>query len=88
MLYFFFGQQFGEIFGLFDRDRTHQHRLLFLICNLDFTDDRAVFFKGGAVNFIVMVDAQNTDVGWDINHFKFVNIAELTRFGHRRSGHA
>ena len=81
-------QQRRDVLGLLDRDGADQHRLTALLAVLDLLDDRVVLLARGAVDLVVVVDADAGHVGRDVDDVELVDVRELGRFGHRRAGHA
>ncbi len=77
-----------EVFGFLDGNRAHQHRLPLLQAFGDLRDDRAVLLVGRAVDLVVGIDAPDRHVGRNLDHVQAVDVHELRRLGHRRTGHA
>ena len=82
------GKQLGDVLGLVNGHRAHQHRLPFLVAGDDLFDDCAVFAFGRFVNEVVVVLADHRPVGRDLHDVERVNFAELVLFCQRRAGHA
>ena len=81
-------QQLGDVFGFFDGDRADQHRLLSFPAILDQLDDGVVFLRGRAIDLVVLIVADDGQVGGNLDDFQFVDLGEFPGFGHRRAGHA
>ena len=81
-------QGLGEHLRLLDRHRAHQHRLAALVAVLDLGDDRRLFFGSGAVDLVVLVQADHRHVGGDLGHVHLVDVEEFLGFGGRRAGHS
>ncbi|GJD71644.1 hypothetical protein MMMDOFMJ_4607 [Methylobacterium gnaphalii] len=81
-------QQFADQLGLLDRARSDQDRLVALVGPVDLLDDRVVLLLNGPVDLIVLVDALDRLVGWDLDDLELVDLGELVRLGRGRAGHA
>ncbi len=81
-------QHVGELLGFLDRGGADQHRLAAQLAVLDQRDDGAVFLLGGAIDLVVVVDADHRHVGRHFEHFELVDVEELVGLGERRAGHA
>ena len=81
-------QQGSEMFGLLDRDGADQHRLAALVAFLDQLDDGFVLLVDGAIDFVVVVDARDRQVGRNLHDIELVDVHEFGRFGQRGAGHA
>ncbi len=81
-------QHFRELLGLLDRGGADQHRLAARLAVLDQRQDRAEFLGRGAIDLVVVVEADHRHVGGDFQHFEIVDVLELVGLGRRGAGHA
>ncbi len=77
----------GEGLGLFDADRAHQNRLAAFAAVQDLLDDGRFFLLGRPIDLVMLVLADASDVGRDIDDLETVDFGELAGFRHRRAGH-
>ena len=78
----------GEMLGLFDRDGAHQHRLALGVVLLDLLGGVAELLFLGAVDHVLVFQADHRAVGGDHDDVQVVDLLEFGRFGFRRAGHA
>ena len=83
-----FLQELRQQFRFFDRDRTHQDRLVLGLGLADVFHDRVELFFGRTIDLVVLVDADLVDIRRDFDDFKAIDFRELAGFRHRRTGHA
>ena len=76
-----------EVLGPFDADGADQHRLAAFAAVEDLLDDRLVLLGCGAVDLVVVVDADTHHVGRNVDDLETVDLRELAGLGHRRPGH-
>ena len=81
-------QHLGKLLRLLDRRGADQHRLAALLAVLDQRQDRAEFFRRGAIDLVIVVEADHRHVGRNFQHFEVVDVHELVGLGHGRAGHA
>ena len=60
-----FLEQLGEMLGFLDRGGAHQHGLALFAAVLDQLDDRVVLLVGGAIDFVVVIDARHRAHWWE-----------------------
>ena len=82
------GQQRGNDLGLFDGGCSEQDRLALGACGTDLFDDFLIFGGGDPVDDIIIVDTLDRFVGWQLEDFQIVDVAELVGFCDGRTGHA
>ena len=78
----------GELLGFLDGRRADQHRLAALLAVLDQAQNGAVFLGGGAINLVIIVEADHWHVGRDFKHLEIVDVDELVRLRQGRARHA
>ena len=81
-------EHFANQLGGIDRGGSDQDRLATIMCFLDFSDDRVVFFPAGFKYLIVMIDADVRHVGRNGQDVELVDVVEFCSLGLSRSGHA
>ena len=84
----FLAQALGQVLGFLDRGGADEDRLALFAGLADLADDRLVFLLDGAVDLVVLVDAQDRQVGRNLGDFETVDVAEFLRFRRGRAGHA
>ena len=77
-----------EKFGYLDRDRADQDWLSFGVSLFDRFNDRLVLFSLGLVDRVVIVHADDRNIGRDLNNVHPVDLTELLFLRERGTGHA
>ena len=88
VLHAFLAQALGEVLGFLDRSGADEDRLVLGVGIADLRDDRLVFFLDGPVDLVVLVQADDRQIGRHLGDFQAVDVAELLGFRRRRAGHA
>ena len=78
---------FAQHFRFFDADGADQHRLAKVLPLADFLGDGLELVGDILVEFVVLVEPFDVDVGRDRHHIHLVNVEEFGRFGQRGAGH-
>ena len=81
-------QEIGELLGFLDGRCADQHRLHLGVGFGDLADDGLQLLLVGAVDLVMLVDAQDRLVGRNLDHFELVDLGEFIGLGRRRAGHA
>ena len=81
-------QHFRELLGLLDRGGADQHRLAARLAVLDQRQDRPEFLGRGAIDLVIVVEADHRHVGGDFQHFEIIDVLEFVGLGRRGAGHA
>ena len=81
-------QHFRKLLGFLDRGGADQHRLAARLAVLDQSQDRAELLDRGAIDLVVVVEADHRHVGRDFQNLEIINILEFVGLGQRRAGHA
>ena len=81
-------QHFRKLLGLLDRGGADQHRLAARLAVLDQRQDRPEFLGRGAIDLVVVVEADHRHVGGDFQNLEIVDVLELVGLGRRGAGHA
>ena len=81
-------QALGQLLGFLDRGGADQHRLALGAGVADLLDDRLVLLLDRPVDLVVLVEADDRQVGRDLGDVEAVDVAELLGLGGGRAGHA
>ena len=81
------GEHTAQKLGDFYRGGTHQDRTALLNETFYLVDNRVVLLALGLIYQIVHVLADYRTIGGDADHFQFVDVPELARFGLGRTSH-
>ena len=81
-------EDFGQLLGLLDRDRTDQDRLALGVAFLNARNDRVDLAALVLVYGIRVVLANDRLVGRDLDDIELIGVAELLLLGQRGTGHA
>ena len=81
-------QHFRKLLRLLDRGGADQHRLAARLAVLDQCQDRPEFLGRGAVDLVVVVEADHRHVGGDFQNLEIVDVLKLVGLGRRGAGHA